>query len=213
MNPFREGNESKEFELEFITKMLGTVPKDPDVYAKHIVETGKRLNKNTEKTDADIEAETETVEEVEEKGWTGFHRNGSGIFIYEYMVKGFLKSAYEIAFKKKLVKKVVAVGRMIDKTVIIDPRRIHFIDKQTADGYIERPLRGMTMRGERITVVRSDYVKGGTKIKFNIEIIKNYATKNSTAIDMEMIELLLRYGEIVGLGQWRGSGGYGRFIS
>ena len=209
MNPFRDGNEKKGFGLKFETDLLGTVPMNKELYAAHIIKKGKELSKNDLKTDEQIESEIETVEDIEEKGWTGFHKDDEGIFLYEHMIKGFLKSAYEVALTKGLISKVVSAGRKIDKLIIVEPRRIRL--KKEPDGVFERPIRVMTRQGERVSVTRSDYVKAGTEIHFTIEVIRNAATKTSAIVDMEMISLLMQYGEICGLGQFRGSGGYGRF--
>ena len=46
----------------------------------------------------------------------------------------------------------------------------------------------------------------GTEIQFTVRILKN-----KVGIDRDAIEQMLDYGRYVGLGQWRGSGGYGRF--
>jgi len=66
------------------TELLGTVPKDPEVYASWI---------ETKKPAEIQENESENVEKIEEKGWTGFMKDENGLFIYEYMIKGFLKNA------------------------------------------------------------------------------------------------------------------------
>ena len=73
--------------LTFTEPLLGTVPKDPEVYASHIL-TKAAL------TDEQIAEELETVEHVEEKGWTGFHCNEDGQpILYDYVIKGFFKDA------------------------------------------------------------------------------------------------------------------------
>ena len=74
------------------------------------------------------------------------------------------------------------------------------------DGELERPLRAMTAKGERVTVMRSDYVDAGTEIEFGLKCIKN-----SKGLDLDVLNLCLQFGEYIGLGQWRGSGGYGSF--
>ena len=71
--------------IKLLTEMLGTVTKDPEVY-KTYIESKKPETQNDEE-------EYLTVDKIEEKGQTGFHRDENGLFIYEYMIKGFLKAA------------------------------------------------------------------------------------------------------------------------
>src|SRR5689334_1170656 len=95
--------------IRLITEMLGTVPKNRDVYTKYIADKARQqlekdagkdipLASGDEATSEAIEEllklEPETIQEVEERGWTGFHdTNGDGtgkFFLYDYHVKGFL---------------------------------------------------------------------------------------------------------------------------
>ena len=185
--------ESKTYEIELVTEMLGTVAKDPDVY-KTYIESKKPEALNGED-------EYLTVEKVEEKGWTGFHKDESGLFIFEYMIKGFLKHAGNIL---KEVAKIKALRSKIDDYVFIQPRRI-YLGQDKPDGFIERPLRAMTMQGPRVTLARSDYIGAGKKIVFQITLLPH------KEISWEVIDKLLAYGELAGLGQFR-NGGYGRFV-
>ena len=184
--------------IELLEPMLGTVPKDPEVYKSYIASKAPEAEA--------AEEEIETVEKTEEKGWTGFHRDDAGIFIYNYMIKGFLKSACEVCMEAGAINKIPAYKKWIDLLVFVEPRKIHFDNKTEPDGCLERPLRTMTMQGPRVTVCRSDYVEAGTRLTFDIEVLKNKKGLNQVTI-----EQMLDYGQYVGLGQWRGSGGYGRF--
>jgi len=190
--------EEKTYRIRFNTKLLGTVPKNQDVYATHIATKAPKI----EQTDEEIE----TVKEVDVTGWTGFHENGDGIFIYSYMILGFLKSSLGVLMENGAVKKVPAYKKWMDSLVFVHPRRILFGMKEP-DGHKERPLRGMTPKGPRVTVVRSDFVKEGREIEFIIEVLNN-----GKGIDMKLIDKLFEYGEYQGLGQWRGSGRYGQFV-
>lgn len=171
--------------------MLGTVPKDPEVYKRFI---------ESKKPPEVEEDETETVEKLEERGWTGFHKDEKGIFIYDYMIKGLLKTA------GNNLKDVVGIANLrarIEELVFIFPRKI-YLGKKEPDGVIERPLRAMTMQGPRITLARSDYVKEGTTISFEIHYLR------TAKIRAKLLRHLLEYGRYKGLGQFRG-GSYGRF--
>lgn len=183
--------------IKTTTELLGTVPKDPEVYASWI-ETKKPIEIQ--------ENESENVEKIEEKGWTGFMKDDNGLFIYEYMIKGFLKTAGDVVKTDLGIK---GIASKIDKYVFVTPRRIYF-HQEEPDGFIERPLRGKTPKGPRVTLVRSDFINIGKKIEFDLKIFKNPPTNQSKAITQSVIEVILKYGEWSGLGQFR-NGGYGRF--
>lgn len=187
--------------VELLYPLLGTAPKNKDVYATYVASKAPKIE--------DGEGETETVEEVEERGWQGFHMMGKGearrVIIYDYVVKGFLKSALEALMAMEEVPKVPAYKKWIDKCVFAYPREIT-VKMGEPDGVLERSLRGITAQGERVTLVRSDFVEAGTRFGFEVEVLRN--VKGITA---EVVRKCLAYGKWVGLGGWRGSGGYGRF--
>jgi len=187
--------------------MLGTVPKDKEVYASYI---------ETKKPETQTEDETETVDdamELEEKGWTGFHSDETGLFIYDYMVKGFVRYAGNVlresiqnpstSTKKKPAYGITALKQRLTDFFFVYPRRIH-LGKTEPDGSIERPLRSMTTKGPRTSLARSDTIAAGTEFEFEYELLK------CKTLTHETIAEILAYGERQGLGQWRNAG-YGRF--
>jgi len=172
--------------------MLGTVPKNKEVYASYI---------ETKKPESNDEEETLTVEEIEEKGWTGFHKDETGLFVYDYFIKGFFKHAGTV------LKNTVGVKNLkskLDDYFFIFPRRIYLAGKKEPDGIFERPLRAMTMQGPRITLTRSDYVSEDTEICFIMKWLEK------SEITEKLLIELLGYGELMGLGQFR-NGSFGRF--
>lgn len=187
-------------EIEFTEPLLGTVPQSKDIYTNYIASLAPKPSLADE--------EIETVEDVEDKGWTGFHTDKDGPFLYDYQIKGFLKEAANILKQELNIKQAKS---RVDNYVFVFPRRVHF--KGLADANLvplERPLRGMTPRGERVTLVRSDQVPVGTTIQFEILILPNPKGKESSAITVDVVEKLLDFGTLKGIGQWR-NGGYGRF--
>jgi len=186
-------SEKRRYRATLITPMLGTLPKDPEVYKRYIA------------TKEDEIENAENMEYTEEGGWTTFARNGTGeIIIYDYMVKGFLKAACETLMATGEVGKISAYKKWFDRLVFIWPRAIN-TGKSEPDEVIERPLRAMTAKGPRVTVTRSDSLAAGTEFEFEIEVLKN-----DKKINWKLIEKCLAYGKYVCFGQWRGSGGYGR---
>jgi hypothetical protein len=185
-------------EIEFMEPMLGTVPKNADIYAEYIA---------TKKPEGDYDDELESVpdmEHLEKKGWTGFHEDGQGLFIYDYMVKGQIKAAIDVLQASGTIKRIGAYKKWIDTLIFVFPRKLHF-GLVKPDGFLERPIRVMTAQGPRVSVMRSDKIEIGRRLQFEMVILKN------EKISPETVRQALAFGQFVGLGQWRGSGAYGRF--
>ena len=93
--------------------------------------------------------------------------------------------------------------KTIDKQIFVFPRKIYLILPEGGKvTFIERPLRGETMRGERICLARSESVPAGTTIHIEISCLNKKLEG--------FIPQWLKYGRLMGLGQWRSSG-MGRF--
>ena len=184
--------------LTFTERILGTVPKDKEVYAAYIA-TRIALD------DEVVAAELATVESVEEKGWTGFHQNGKGAFLYDYMIKGFFKDACGMLRRVPGTgsKKLTAYKKVIDGLVFVEPREIVLTLPEGAEtSVLERPLRAQTAQGERVALARSDTCPAGTSIEFKVLVLGGVSEK----LLLEWLE----YGQLRGLGQWRNAG-YGQF--
>jgi hypothetical protein len=228
--------------LRLTEDILGTVPKSRQVYTNFLLDRArKEVKKQGDKgvphangdpvTDASISAlmdpEPETIAETEEKGWTSFHADKHGPFLFDYAVKGFLKEAArtlkeydpsggdedddeeEAKPKKKGV--IKQLQDKVSRYVFVLPRKIYLGGSFERDpegnivfGNMERPLRAQTAQGPRVTVVRSDSVPAGTEVGFTIHVLKG------GGITRPLLEMVFSYGNYQGLGQWR-SGGYGRF--
>ena len=189
-----------EINIELIEPMLGTVPKDPEIYKNYIASKKDSNGELLIPHEAMIDEEVATVPaDAEKSGWTGFHRDNDGVFIYNYMILGFLKEAGNTLKTQIGIKNLKS---KIDNLVFVEPRRIHL--KKEVDGHLERPLRAMTMQGPRVTLVRSDYVSEGTKFTARIRVLDNKEITGDT------IGEILEYGRLKGLGQFR-NGSYGQF--
>lgn len=180
--------------------MLGTVPKDKEIYKTYVASKAPVA--------AGAASEAETVQEVEERGWTGFHQDDSGLFVYDYFIRGFFKSAAQAMQAQLPLKNYKS---KIDQFVFVFPRRIHIVEEDGAfitkpHGVIERPLRAMTMQGPRVTLARSDFVRAGATMEFEVHLLKN---KDVTE---QMLEAWLEYARFQGFGQFR-NGSYGRAVA
>ncbi len=192
-------------QIELTEPMLGTIPKNEDVYRMW----------------CEIKApkEDEALPVFDEnRSWTGFHTDVFGLHVYDYQIKGFVKEAASIlpealGFRKKaktgeeqggFLSGQTIKGR-VDNQLFIFPRRVYFIpNKIKPDGYLERSIRVITPQGARVTLGRSDTVEAGTKMAFEIYVLDN------SPITFEGLRTVMQYGELKGLGQWR-NGSYGRF--
>jgi hypothetical protein len=184
--------------LRFTEPILGTVPKDKEIYASYIAD---------QTTPEGLEEELETVpEQLEEKGWTGFHTLDGLPILYDYVIKGFFKDACGMLRRVKgsLSSKVRAYKKEIDGLVFIEPRRIPLaLPKGENLGVLERPLRASGPQGERVALARSDTCPEGTTMQFIVAILGGNVTE---ALLVEWLD----YGRYRGLGQWRNAS-YGRF--
>ena len=180
--------------LTLTEEMLGTVPKDPDIYTKFI---------ESKKPPENIDVEADYVDE--KPGWTGFCSNEQGLFVWDYFIKGFLKNAGNVMKEQIGIK---ALKKKIGDYVFVFPRQISLENEKGVikepDGVNERSLRGQTPQGPRVSLAKSDTVKPGTKIDFTLKVLR------PTIINKKVLEQIFDYGQFQGLGQWR-NGGWGRF--
>jgi len=180
----------------FIEPMLGTVPKDPEVYKNWI------LSRAPKAEEADDELETVVDED---KGWTGFHRLNGDHVLYDYMIKGFFKEACGALRRVKGTKssEIKAYKKMINDLLFVYPRLTPLVLPPGQDLMVlERPLRASGPQGERVALARSDACPAGTTMEYELRILGG--------IDEKLLGEWLDYGAFKGRGQWR-SGGYGRF--
>jgi hypothetical protein len=178
--------------LTFTQPLLGTVPKDKEVYATYIASKGENNGD-----------EVETVQEAEEKGWTGFHAADGAPFLYDYQIKGFFKDACSMLMRTGDSRSagVKAYKKTIDGLLFVGPRQIPLV--VNGDLFpLERSLRAQTAKGERVTLARSDAAPVGSSIEFAVTTLGG--------IPRTLLEEWLEYGSLRGLGQWR-NGGYGSF--
>ena len=105
--------DKRTYTLTLVEPMLGTVPKDREIYATYIA---------SKAPDGAADDEVETVtEDLEAKGWTGFHSDDNGLFVYDYLVKGFLKEAGNTLKEQLSVK---ALRSKLDQFVFVAPRPV-----------------------------------------------------------------------------------------
>lgn len=194
--------------LTFIEPVLGTAPNNAEIYRDFV--GSKAPNAAT------VEEEVAALgaDAVAEKGMTVFPRNAAGQpIVYDYQIKGFFKDSCgmlsrvggktEDGKKRKVNEssKLTAYKKTIDGLIFVQPREIPF-EFDGNIGCCQRPLRAMTMQGERVTLAMSEEIPAGARCEFDVVCL---ADENVDAV-IEWLD----YGVLRGLGQWRNSG-KGRF--
>lgn len=187
-------------EVTFTTPILGSQPGRDDPASVFI-------RKQTKENHPEIDIPEEEVESLPEelkKGTTGFYRTKEDKpCFHSYQIKGGLKAAASLlngaGGNKNLRSK-------IQDTLFICPIIIP-INFSEEIKILERPLRGMTMQGPRVSLARSEMIDEGATIHFVIETI----AIPKFEIKKELLTELLDYSAKLGIGQWRNSGEYGMF--
>lgn len=189
----------------FTEAMLGSSPASSEVYQRFI---GERLREEREKLGEEVE--TLPASDKDKAGRSVYHKDEKGIFLFDYKIRGFLKSAAQAITGREEISNYKS---KIDMWVFTAPRRIYLHAAEPAnhilqepDGVLERPIRAMTMQGPRVSLKASEIVKEGTWIDFEICVLP-LGQKEFTE---EILTSWLHYGAWQGLGEWR-NGSYGRF--
>lgn len=194
--------ETKWYRLMGMTSLLGSQPSSESVRTNYL------LAKHPE-----IDASGEIVPtDTDELGLTVFFRDQADhIVLMDYQIKGFFKATM-LALKADL--NIMQPAKKCDQFLFISPRCVPILKDgepvMDEDGILERPLRGQTMQGERISLVSSEMIEAPWSIDFGVTVLANSATSKSSALTMEAVEAALDYGKYSGIGQWR-NGGHGRF--
>lgn len=184
--------------VTLLDDILGTSPSNGEVYKEFIG------SKAPDASTIEDEVARLGADEVAQKGMTVFPRTAEGKpFIYDYQVRGFFKSACQALSKIAGTKssKLKAYKKEIDLRIFIKEREIPFIGKNLEDVSIslcQRPLRAMTMQGERVSLACSESVPAGTMFQFTVECLN--------PDDLDLVREWLDYAQYNGFGQWRNSG-------
>lgn len=185
-------------EITFTEMILGTSSGNPEIHKEFIA------SKAPDAPSKEEEVAALGVDEVEKKEMTIFPKLEDGTpFVWDYQIRGFFKAA--CGMMKNVTgsesSKIKAYKKYIDGLVFVNERKIP-LELAGEMGQLQRPLRGQTAQGERISLANSETCPAGTKLTFTVRVLKDDLMK-------AVIEWL-DYGQYNGLGQWRNSG-MGRF--
>ena len=197
--------------ITFTEGLLGTAPNNEEIYRDYIA------SKAPDASTIEEEIEAVGLTAITEKGMTIFSRDVEGNpCLYDYQVKGFFKDSCSML--NRLTKKDAATGKkgapvnessklklykkVIDGLIFVEPRMIP-IQHEGEITVLQRPLRVMTMQGERVGLAISEEIGAGAKIEFSVSLFDD----SHEAVLLEWLD----YGKFRGIGQWRNSG-KGRFV-
>lgn len=208
-------------EIELITPILGTQATDPK--ARQFLEQREVEQREDEEVPESEAPSKQTfyIHDGADKDFANvvFPANflPAAPCLLDYEIKGFFKQSaitlpehLGVPGKKRDYPSNQTIKGYIDRWLFISPRHIPFLDskgerKMQVEGNIIHPIRAMTRQGERITLIDSDLMNEGTRIKFGIALLQNCPIKG------EGLSAWLEYGEEgIGLLGWR-TGGWGRF--
>ena len=188
--------------------MLGTQPGNAELAKDFVVAKSQ--------DEAKIKEETEALsaDESLDKMTTYFPRvpGTDRPMIWEYQVKGFLKEAIgvlvEVGDGGELTK--WTYKRLVDSFIFVFPRHIE-INLSGELTFIERSLRVITARGERVCLARSEAIPAGSTFLVDLKVLESTNAKSKAkSFSVDLVKKALDYGSLKGLGQWRNSG-CGRF--
>lgn len=175
---------------------------NPEIYKQFIA---SRIVDDKEK--AGEEVDTLPAGEQEKVGWSVFHSDENGLFLFDYKIRGFFKEAASAVTGKA---GLAAFKSKIDKWLFVAPRKLYLRRSGSPitkpDSVLERPIRAMTAQGPRVSLKRSDLVIAGTEVKCNLILL----SLGEREITEKILREWLDYGQFQGLGEWR-NGSNGRF--
>ena len=193
--------------LKGLQPILGSVALDKEIFTNYIATKVKTEDEGS-KALKDVDNVVDRNAKV-----TGFYRDDvTGTPILKgYQVKGFFKESAK-ALKDQL--KLASCVSKVDNFIFIQEVNIPImrggITIMEPDGYLERPLRGETAQGPRVSLAKSEIINNDWYVEFTIRVVENKGTAKSVPITVELVKELLKYGSLKGLCQWRNAG-YGSF--
>jgi hypothetical protein len=189
----------------YIEEALGTASADPEIHEKFIA------SKSADKEKVKEEMAATSAEELIEKSLTIWPKDEDGKpFIWDYQVRGFIKSWFQmkteftdfkilVGKKKEYKVSKWTYKRIVDNHIFVFPRKIFLtMPENTEITICTRPLRAETQRGERVALASSEAIPEGTTFEFEIRCLVPQLE--------ELIPDILNYGELKGISQWRNSG-------
>jgi hypothetical protein len=196
-------------EIQFVDRVCGGMPKNPDLLKGWIAATTEHDDDTT--TQQEKEARDAILAPTEEKSWNGFPGDGRGLFIWARQIKALFKECatmLRVTTTKLGSKQIFQHGFEIKGVDAAGPADRIYLGRSQPDAFAEGPIHVQTAQGPRTAIKRVDYVEGAT-LKFEVWVLHTeHAEKRH--IDEETLARMLTFGQENGLGADR-SQGHGKF--
>lgn len=197
-------------EMTFTEPLLGGACNNPEVHAEHIASKAETV--------AEVQEEVEAISGHSlEKALGVFPKDETGLFYWNYQLRGFFKEQIASLVELGDVKEVSkwSVKKAVNMLVYAKPRRIYLMDEKgkhikDCQTVLSRPLKAETLQGPRIALASSQMLPAGTNISFMVELLEVDNAKSKCRLKPETIEAALAFGSQQGFGQWR-TAHYGQF--
>lgn len=190
--------------LHLIEEALGTCPGDKEIFESFIA------SKAPDSASLEEEISAYGADVVAQKGMTLFMKDENGPFVWNYIIRGFLKSAAgfckQATGSKTSRAKLTAHKKRVDGGIFIpqSQRRLYWMNPDGSNvteeqmGTCQRPLRADTAQGPRVSLAASETIPAGSCLEFRLYVLDESLEP--------LVEEWFRYGCLNGLCQWRNSG-------
>jgi len=192
-----------EVAMEFTGKVMGGIPKNTEVIKAWLEARmpseavfARMPNPTPIATLAEEVAEAVgATDEKEQKVWSGFMSDESGLYVPGFHIKAHLKDVANILQKQIGIK---ALKAKVADRFFVEEEKV-YLGKMEPDGYWEHPVHIMTMQGPRSALKRNDYVER-PRLVFTFKML------DDKIITEKILNSLFEYGGIHGFGAERGLG-------
>lgn len=212
-------------EIEFVRDVLGSAPADDSIirqYIKAKMLTGKtgmsaeiaqqKLDEEQKNMMKDSEVQ-ERIDNVGKVALTVFYRDNNGIpCVADHQIRGWFKEAF--AFLNQQNKYLMKKGKdgaedtaykddyskkWINERIYFSNRFFSFMPKISSKllKLYERPIRGMSPMGPRVSLKSSEILKSGRRLSIEMETTPD--------VKESIIKEIFERGKMRGIGQWSNS--------
>ena len=208
--------------VQFTEPLLGCSSGNPEIYDEFLAPKAEEklhhplTDEQKAEERAAITPEDPSVKL--EKASTVFPKDTTGLFVWDYQWRGFIKERIGSMIELGDVTEVTkwTYKRAVDQFVFVNPRRCYLHSEggeivRECKQWLQRPLRATTMQGDRIALARSQMLPVGTTCEFAVTVMEGTNPKSKVAgLTPDRIRQCFDMGIVSGSMQWR-SGGWGRF--
>lgn len=205
--------ESYKVAIEFTRRVVGALPKNPDVIDAWAQARAKKNNRTEEEAREIAEKIKEEVQaDIVEKSWVCFKSDDTGLYLEDRNIKAMLRECATTLGTFRGTGSV-AKRQTFQHGLFVEPERIYFMRDgkpiTEPDGQQERAIHVMTAMGPRDSLKREDYIDLPASMEFRIDVVVQTDRKQAF-ITEEILREWFDLGQRIGLGGSR-SQQFGKF--